>query len=736
MDTSRAQINIFDNSTALIEEPTAITGFTVVKAPKGPVTPVLIDKGGAAKIQDIFGVSSKEYPELFEVETFNREYAVYVSAPYGYAEVPVAYVTSFGVIPASKNIQYTQKIENLILNGDECSIDISTGATVLCDVTHPEVIDEEATLDTKNYGYPKFWKDSSSTPAKSYVLINTGLKKSKLTSSISKINLTLGKTSWDFNINGTSLEIPYGENSTAVVGSLKKVTEPSGTETAYTIADLGNDDIVWIVLTGEVKSGDTYGTTFTEEFVATTLDSEESREKAKVSWVKSITKDDVYAIILPKYPSERPLHISFSGFSDREGYSNKSWKARNILKMRVYEEGAFRDGGAPIDIVGSLDKKDVDGNGGPIGFIPSNSSYGGQELIYVHVLKAFNETSPFNKGIKKYSDIVLEGGLRTFKEKKDDSDEIDSLKLHEYGWAKAAESEFSDVDIFFDSSLHEKDDKNTLGKSKFFTMATDDVASHELAGYIFNKTLDPASILDSNGREISGLANEKLTFGKNYWNICNVGIINDTREGNKFSVALTGAKALMQCRIIENKRGGAAPEFLNEGDPGLGGQLDMISVERLKYKYNKKMLDILDTLNYNPVIDDRQYGLMVTGHKTCKSGDISDWSYIGHACAFFNFLKQVRENVMIPQIGKPNNPYYRTLRKDQVDLYLADRLNGSDRIWAEASCDTSTADGVNDVYALKARKFIIKVRVKVDVFSETVVLNFINEDQETRIYTE
>ena len=265
-------------------------------------------------------------------------------------------------------------------------------------------MDEEATLDTKNYGYPKFWKDSSSTPAKSYVLINTGLKKSKLTSSgISKINLTLGKTSWDFNINGTSLELPSGENSTAVVGSLKKVTEPSGTVTAYTIADLSDDnDIVWIVLTGEVKSGATYGTTFTEEFVATTLDSEESREKAKVSWVKSITQDDVYAIILPKYPSERPLHISFSGFSDREGYSNKSWKSRNILKMRVYEEGAFRDGGAPIDIVGSLDKKDVDGNGGPIGFIPSNSSYGGQELIYVHVLKTFNEASSFNKGKQKW----------------------------------------------------------------------------------------------------------------------------------------------------------------------------------------------------------------------------------------------------------------------------------------------------------------------------------------------
>ena len=68
MDTNRIIINNHDLSTASIESPTTYAGYTVVKAPKGPVTPVLIPAGGAAKMQDIFGQSSADYPELFEAE--------------------------------------------------------------------------------------------------------------------------------------------------------------------------------------------------------------------------------------------------------------------------------------------------------------------------------------------------------------------------------------------------------------------------------------------------------------------------------------------------------------------------------------------------------------------------------------------------------------------------------------------------------------------------------------------
>ena len=53
MDTSRIVINTIDNSTSYVEQSTGVVGFTVVKAPKGSITPRKILAGGASKIKDI-----------------------------------------------------------------------------------------------------------------------------------------------------------------------------------------------------------------------------------------------------------------------------------------------------------------------------------------------------------------------------------------------------------------------------------------------------------------------------------------------------------------------------------------------------------------------------------------------------------------------------------------------------------------------------------------------------------
>ena len=123
MDTSRVVINITDNSTTYVQETTEITGFTVVKAPKGPCTPVKIYKNGASDLKDIFGVSSKDYPNLFEAETFNREYDLYVSAPYAEGtKIPVAYLTPNGIVNGGNLINYDEAIEKYVL-GEEDDID-------------------------------------------------------------------------------------------------------------------------------------------------------------------------------------------------------------------------------------------------------------------------------------------------------------------------------------------------------------------------------------------------------------------------------------------------------------------------------------------------------------------------------------------------------------------------------------------------------------------------------------
>lgn len=701
MDTSRIVINTIDNSTSYVEQSTGVVGFTVVKAPKGSITPRKILAGGASKIKDIFGEATEEYPELFEVETFNKEYDIYVSAPYSSAKVPVAYLTDKGVFVKKDTVEYTDKLEKYILEGDTyediegiSSFTEDTDLTVYkkCDIEYKTIDDTTGILiDTKIPG--------DNIDSNGNIITIKGLL-SSLNS-----NFKLTKT-------GCSVVDADGKDLSTSTVSVKfyKKKEDDSFETVTNPSEITGN--VYLLVTDEAN-------------IIKNTYSIDSNFKELSSYIETkLDKDDIYATILPKYPSERKLHISFVPFNDLKGYSYKVLSQRNILKINAYEENAFHNVYSPVYIEGTLDKKSTS-SVSP--FTNTNESLTNQELVAVIPIKSFTKESLSIE--PKYDSIVLEDGERKFEVEestKGAGDAITSVKLHDIGWETVKKEDLDDVDIFFDSEYHK--DYNELKNSVFFKLGVNgpqnkySVQNNRFSGHIFNYT-------PSNPNTIT----EKLSFGRNYWNICNLAVI-DLSNGGRILSPMTGARALMQCRIIEGAYGGVAPMW--ENSKGMGGQLNMISPYRVKYKYTKEQLDNLDLYNYNPVIYDRQYGLMCVGQKTCKDEEITDWSYIGHACAFMVFIKQIRKYVMLPQIGKKNNPYYRTLRKEQVQQYLRDRISGTDRIWSEGIVDTSTADGVNDINAQRARKFVIKVSVKVDTFSEYVELNFYNEDQATTVGTD
>ena len=702
MDTSRIVINTIDNSTSYVEQSTGVVGFTVVKAPKGSITPRKILAGGASKIKDIFGEATEEYPELFEVETFNKEYDIYVSAPYSSAKVPVAYLTDKGVFIKKDTVDYTVDLEKYILEGDTS-----------------DDIENISTFDKDPIVYKKCEIEYKTIGSDTGILIDTNIIGANIDSNgnIITIKGLLSSLNSNFKLTKTGCsvvdankqEINESERTVSVIiyekdkeDSFKKVTENPSTIK-------GNIYLLITDASNIIKSTYSVDSNFKElsSYIETKLD-----------------KNDIYATILPKYPSERKLHISFVPFNDLKGYSYKVLSQRNILKINAYEENAFHNVYSPIYIEGTLDKKSTS-SVSP--FTNTNESLTNQELVAVIPIKSFTKESLSIE--PKYDSIVLEGGERKFDVKESTEgagDAVTLVDLHNRGWETVKSEDLDDVDIFFDSEYH--NDYNELKKSVFFELGVTSpqnkysVQNNRFSGHIFNYT-------PSNPDKLT----DKLSFGRNYWNICNLAVI-DLPNGGRILSPMTGARALMQCRIIEGAYGGVAPMW--ENSKGMGGQLNMISPYRVKYKYTKEQLDNLDLYNYNPVIYDRQYGLMCVGQKTCKDGEITDWSYIGHACAFMVFIKQIRKYVMLPQIGKKNNPYYRTLRKEQVQQYLRDRISGTDRIWSEGIVDTSTADGVNDINAQRARCFRILVKVKVDTFSEYVELNFYNEDQTTTIGTD
>jgi len=82
MQTNRISFVDVDTSASL-PQVSAITGYTVIKAPKGTIKPKYIQKGDTTTILNLFGAPSSTYPGIQEAIDFNQQYGLWVSAPGG-----------------------------------------------------------------------------------------------------------------------------------------------------------------------------------------------------------------------------------------------------------------------------------------------------------------------------------------------------------------------------------------------------------------------------------------------------------------------------------------------------------------------------------------------------------------------------------------------------------------------------------------------------------------------------
>ena len=730
MDSYRLIINNNDLSTSSIEQTTSVCGYTVIKAPKGPKTPIRIPANSAAKIKDIFGEASTEYPEIYEATTFNTNYDLYISAPYTSCSIPYGVITKDGVFLAQGKLEYSDSLEKAVNEDDVGELTLTNlGVTddsisILKDLRYPK-----ATLGQKPNISTQIGFEAESIDNVQSIIYKTGLTLEQLIGSAEfKTSVTIpivirgiGNGDVELTIyneqvsdNGKDASWKIKDEGNKIVGHLGEKAENYPILTANKASDNdekfeNTDKEVVIVLTGAADEASSL-----KESTIITYAQPDNLKKLSAYIKSEVEQNEVYGIITSKYPTSSALHITFGAFDENRGFSSKTPAARNTLKITAYEDGAFHNVSHPITFTGSLDRQATDANGSYIGFTSANSSYAAQDLVFVCPIKAFKEPSELgNVGLTQYAPLTLEGGVKSVKDGTDKD-------IYTSGWEEAKNEDYSVVDVFFDAQRHNNTDpcETFRGLAKY----------HPLSGFIFNKTIEP------NDNITTTLSNATpLDYGENYWNICNEAIVDLGSYGGRIISPITGARAAMQCRIIENRYGGVAPMYLNSGTPSMGGQLTVPGICKMRFKYPKDIQRSIDELNYNTAVMDHTYGVMVVNQRTCKSGATTDWSYIGHVCSFINFQREVRTQVMIPQLGKPNNPYYRELRREQVLKLLEKRLEGNNRIWAEASVDTSTAAGCNDVQAQKAKKFIINVKVKPDIYSEFVELNFTNVDPDMAV---
>ena len=383
----------------------------------------------------------------------------------------------------------------------------------------------------------------------------------------------------------------------------------------------------------------------------------------------------VYAVIYQKYASNRTTEISYKKQTVGPNKAFTFTVSEAITPTRTVSK----------TYTVSLDVSAKDGFGSPLGY---DSVLADSYFVGMHVLDDDIVDAEFDED---GSCSLI--GTRVAASNLDD------------GWTFPEKPEYGDVDLFFNSET----DPNT--DSSFFKLA--EKTSYPVQGFLFSLT-----------PKLEGIS--PLNFGARYWNVCGKFTRVSPYTKEKYVSGLVGSRALMQAKIIENSYGGVAPMFLNEN--GLGGQL-AVSVRKALNSWDKNEIDILTDNNYNPIIKDPTYGLMLVGQKTCHNGALSDWSYIGHVSSFITLEKTLIDSVLIPQIGKPNNDYYRDLRKTQVESYLSPSISGARAIWADARVDTSTREGVNDAEALAAKQFKIVVKVQPNIYSEYVTLTLASYPQ-------
>ena len=82
METNRLRFVDLDESFG-IKEVAPITGFTVLKAPRGTTEPIFFPKGSQRDIISRIGAPHKNYPGIQEALDYNAEYNLWISAPPG-----------------------------------------------------------------------------------------------------------------------------------------------------------------------------------------------------------------------------------------------------------------------------------------------------------------------------------------------------------------------------------------------------------------------------------------------------------------------------------------------------------------------------------------------------------------------------------------------------------------------------------------------------------------------------
>lgn len=674
MNTNRIRFIDQNDSAYLSGGQTPIVGFTVIKAPRGTATPILLPKGSEQAIKARFGFPSRKYPDIQEAIEFNREYSLYVSAPPG---VKTGLSNYYGglYITTEGSIEEFYKVTDPEFPNFKAEIVATNNNSVFSSGTTKESYAAQTiTIDN----IPNIYFDLNKV-AEIHVSFP------KPTNTTEKVDLTflvdIGANEVVYNdgtsdyVVGTIVDNSDGTSKINLVGNVEvpsfDLTAAGALDTFLTIpANYALFNVMWVY--------------DIEDFVVQTIFQNSPRTAATSITIKKI---DLLSNIEPGVSNPYYNTLTFS-FSESDGFTSTDY----TISTDINAIGGFNQ---------SLFVEDV---------LDTKSRW----YIGIKNYKQYYTISD----ISKIPTTIVLNGTRLIEDSSYVSNTHDEETLAE-GWNQANDPTYEEVNLFFDNTgieglktIFASLRAGVLKVSHFISPIK--VPSNDTTEAVTAIKSERSSSPNSNG--LSYVANEFL--------------VRDS-QGQEYYSSITGSVALAFARILDKKLGGIAPMYTNDAS-GLGGQLTR-TVRKAKYKFTADQLDELDLAGVNPIILDKFYGLMLVSQKTAASvAFLSDWSFLGHALAFDLLKKEIKRDVLIPQLGKAISPYYLQLRQNQVETIVNKRLQGSSAIWSSAKVLVNDIT-VNNDETKKMTKFVVKVRIKVTPFTEYIDFILNNVDQKTEI---
>jgi hypothetical protein len=723
----RLSFKDIDTSQGLGTTDSTVQGYMVIKAPKGNAMATYFPKGSANKIISLVGVPSIQYPNIQDALDFNASYGLYLSSPASSSEEYPSYYGGFYV--TERGLYDFDRVTDITAPNYH-------GRLTVASKTRPLVSESDNGLITLTA--PDAW-----TYARLYGIRLTYTGNNLASEDLKGKVVDLVKDGDDFVLTVGASNYPVGlgdsEDLTVVMGG-DAADAPDyvlwgdgGALATYNYFDeyflTGGITVEWII----DLSNDTY------YYINQRSPNETPTNVtiSKIGYVRSVTNCIANILTSYNHSLSNKNAIKFSSVGSLSGIDvGTTYYVRDVDSNHLNDFGlATTPNGSRITITGtvgsgviytevtwptnqisfSLSEEGAPGRqvggGTYIGNLVTTSldSYGANNYIenlltdemnafaQIRVVKPF--TSPVTTMIAPQT--VSMTGQRYASLSTADL----SVVLAE-GWTEALNDEYDTISLFMEPSGDDTT-KSSLAAVR---------SIHQLSTVI--APLVGASVEDLH----DALAAAPRSKGMAYY--ANQFFIKEAYAGTTFWSNCIGAIGTKLAAIMEGRFGGWPPMFIDYN--GLGGSLPVSAIKQ-KIKFSNENQQLMDQLGINIIVQDPFHGPLILGQKTSiASTEITDWSYLAHSMAFDIFKREIRDLVMIPQLGKPIDTQFQNIRQFQAQGILNKRTLGPGKIWESGLVDAFTG---NDATAKAARTFKLIIQVKVTVFSEFVELTLENVGQ-------